>query len=230
MIVKYYSAAGKVMGISMNKKIQKTMENLEKNGIKAFFVETKEEVAPLIETLVPEGSSVSNGGSVTLAETGVMSLLQSGKYDFIDRRGLDGEELRNSYIKTYGCDAYFCSSNAVTENGELYNVDGNSNRVSCIVFGPRQVIMVVGVNKIVPDINAAIKRVKENAAPPNTVRLNCKTPCAATGHCISLDDENAFMCDGCASPQRICCNYVVSAQQRYKHRIKVIIVNEKLGY
>ncbi len=218
------------MLIYMKKEIKKTMENLEKNGIKAFFVETKEEVVPLIETLVPEGSSVSNGGSVTLAETGVMNLLKSGKYDFIDRSGLNGEELRDCYIKAYGCDAYFCSSNAVTENGELYNVDGNSNRVSCIVFGPRQVIMVVGVNKIVPDINAAIKRVKETAAPLNTVRLDCKTPCAATGECISLDDENSFMCSGCASSQRICCNYVVSAQQRYKHRIKVIIVNEKLGY
>ncbi len=90
--------------------------------------------------------------------------------------------------------------------------------------------MVVGVNKIVPDINAAIKRVKECAAPPNTKRLNCKTPCAATGKCISLESEDSLMCDGCKSPQRICCNYVVSAQQRHKNRIKVIIVNEELGY
>lgn len=214
----------------MNEIIRKTMENLDKNGIQPFFVETKEEVVPLIKSLVPAGSSVSNGGSVSLAETGVSALLESGLYDFIDRRGLEGEELRNSYIKAFGCDAYFCSSNAVTENGELYNVDGNSNRVACIVFGPRQVIMVVGINKIVPDINAAIKRVKECAAPPNTQRLSCKTPCAATGKCISLDSEHSLMCDGCKSPQRICCNYVISAQQRHKNRIKVIIVNEKLGY
>lgn len=214
----------------MNETIRKTMENLERNGIQPFFVETKEEVVPLVKSLVPAGSAVSNGGSVSLAETGVSALLESGIYDFIDRRGLEGEELRNSYIKAFGCDAYFCSSNAVTENGELYNVDGNSNRVACIVFGPRQVIMVVGINKIVPDINAAIQRVKECAAPPNTQRLSCKTPCAATGKCISLDSENSFMCDGCKSPQRICCNYVVSAQQRHKNRIKIIIVNEKLGY
>ena len=211
----------------MTETIRKTMDNLEKNGIKAFFVETKEEVVPLVKTLVPQGSSVSNGGSVSLAETGV---LESGIYDFIDRRGLEGEELRNSYIRAFGCDAYFCSSNAVTENGELYNVDGNSNRVACIVFGPRQVIMVVGVNKIVPDLDAAIKRVKECAAPPNTVRLNLKTPCAATGECISLKDDSSLMCDGCKSPQRICCNYVVTAQQRHKGRIKVIIVNRELGY
>ncbi|MDE6660135.1 MAG: lactate utilization protein [Eubacterium sp.] len=214
----------------MNDIIKKTMQNLERNGIKPFFVETKEEVVPLVKSLVADGSSVSCGGSVTLNETGVFSLLESGCYDFIDRRGLEGEELRDCYVKAFGCDAYFCSSNAVTENGELYNVDGNSNRVACIVFGPRQVIMVVGVNKIVPDINAAIQRLKECAAPPNTKRLNCKTPCAVTGHCISLDTENPLMCDGCRSPQRICCNYVVTAQQRHKDRIKVILVNEELGY
>ena len=214
----------------MNDMIKKTMKNLERNGIKPFFVETKEEVIPLVKSLVSEGSSVSCGGSVTLNETGVFSLLESGYYDFIDRRGLEGEELRDCYIKAFGCDAYFCSSNAVTENGELYNVDGNSNRVACIVFGPRQVIMVVGINKIVPDVNAAIQRLKECAAPPNTKRLGCQTPCAVTGHCISLDTENPQMCDGCRSPQRICCNYVVTAQQRHKDRIKVILVNEELGY
>lgn len=210
--------------------IKKTMKNLEKNNMAVYYVETKEEVVPLIKTLVPQGSSVSNGGSESLKQAGVMELLESGCYDFIDRRGLEGEAIRDCYIKAFGCDAYFCSSNAVTENGELYNVDGNSNRVACIVFGPRQVIMVVGVNKIVPDINAAIKRLKENAAPPNTKRLSCKTPCAVTGHCISLDKENPLMCDGCASEQRICCNFVVSAKQRHKNRIKVILVNEDLGY
>lgn len=210
--------------------IKKTMENLEKNGIKPYFVETREEVVPLVKTLINKGESVSNGGSQSLKETGVSELLACGDYDFIDRTDLEGEELRQSYIRAFGCDTYFCSSNAVTENGELYNVDGNSNRVACIVYGPRQVIMVVGVNKIVKDINEAIVRVKEKAAPPNTKRLSCKTPCEVTGKCISLSKENSFMCDGCASPQRVCCNYVVSAKQRHKDRIKVIFVNESLGY
>ncbi len=214
----------------MTEEIKRTMKNLEENNIKSYYVETKEEVVPLIESLVPQGSTVANGGSVTLGETGVIRLLESGKYEYIDRRGLAGEELRNCYIKTYGCDTYFCSSNAVTVNGELYNVDGNSNRVSCIVFGPRQVIMVVGINKIVPDLDTAIRRVKESAAPLNSSRLSCKTPCAVTGHCISFDAENSSMCSGCKSEERICCNYVVSARQRHKDRIKVIIVNEKLGY
>lgn len=210
--------------------INKVMENLDKNGIKPYFVETKNDVVPLVKTLIHKGESVSNGGSETLKETGVSDLLKSGDYDFIDRTGLEGEALRQSYIRAFGCDTFFCSSNAVTENGELYNVDGNSNRVACIVYGPRQVIMIVGINKIVRDIDEAVTRVKEKSAPLNTKRLSCKTPCEATGKCISLKNDNPLICDGCMSPQRICCNYVISAKQRHKDRIKVIIVNENLGY
>lgn len=210
--------------------IEKLMANLEKNGIKPYFVETKQEVVPLVKTLISKGESVSNGGSQSLKETGVMDLLNCGDYDFIDRTGLQGEELRQAYVRAFGCDTFFCSSNAVTENGELYNVDGNSNRVACIVYGPKQVIMVVGKNKFVKDINEAINRVKTIAAPANTIRLSCATPCQKTGKCISLTDEDSQICDGCGSEQRICCNYVVSARQRHKDRIKVIIVNENLGY
>lgn len=210
--------------------IKKTMANLEKNNMKPYFVETKEKVVSLIKTLIADGESVSHGGSETLKEIGAIELLKSGNYDYIDRSGLEGEALRQSYIRAFGCDTYLTSVNAVTENGELYNVDGNSNRVACIVYGPRQVIAVVGMNKIVADINEAVTRVKTTAAPPNTKRLNCQTPCAVTGECISLNKENPLICDGCESPQRICCNYVISAKQRHKDRIKVIIVNENLGY
>lgn len=210
--------------------IEKTMANLEKNNMQPFFVETKDEVVPLIKSLVNKGESISHGGSETLKEVGAIELFKSGDYDYIDRSGLEGEELRQSYIRAFGCDTYFTSSNAITENGELYNVDGNSNRVACIVYGPRQVIVVAGINKIVENIDEAAERVKKAAAPLNTQRLSCKTPCAATGSCISLNKENPFICDGCESPQRVCCNYVISAKQRHKNRIKVIIVNEELGY
>lgn len=206
------------------------MKNLEKNNITAIYAESASEVKDIIKSLVPAGSTVSNGGSETLVKTGVIDLLYDGDYLYYDRVGLEGDKLRDCYIKAFGCDAYFCSSNAVTENGELYNVDGNSNRVACIVYGPKQVIMVVGKNKIVPDIESAVKRVKQQAAPQNTVRLQKKTPCAATGRCISLNSENSELCAGCLSPERICCNYVISAYQRHKGRIKVIIVNEDLGY
>lgn len=215
----------------MEKYIETTMENLERNNIKPFYVEKREEVVPLIKTLLKKGEIISCGGSVTLHECEVdTKILKSGDYDFIDRSGLQGEELREAYGKAFMCDTFFTSSNAVTERGELYNVDGNSNRVACIVYGPRQVIMVVGKNKIVPNINAAVERVKKSAAPPNTARLSCDTPCAKLGECVSLSNENAFICDGCHGESRICCNYVISAQQRHKDRIKVIIVNENLGY
>ena len=117
----------------MNDIIEKTMKNLRKNNMAAYYVEKKEQVVPLIKEIVPQGSSVSNGGSESLVECGVFDLLESGYYDFIDRRKYDAETVHECYIKAFGCDAFFCSSNAVTENGELYNVDGNSNRVACIV-------------------------------------------------------------------------------------------------
>ena len=212
--------------------IEKTMENLQKNNIKPFYVDTKEDVLPLVRTLVKEGDTVSNGGSVTLKQTGVMDELKSGRYNYLDRsrEGITREEVEEVYRQTYGADVYFASSNAITESGCLYNVDGNSNRVSAILYGPKSVVLVCGYNKIVKDIDEAIKRVKTCAAPPNTVRLNCDTYCAEKGSCVSLNKENSEMCDGCHSAARICCNYVVSAQQRHIDRIKVIIVGEELGY
>ena len=213
-------------------KIEKTMENLKRNNIKPFYVETKEEVVPLIKTLINEGDTVSNGGSVTLKQTGVMDLLKSGKYNYLNRsrEGITPEEVEKVYRDTYSADAYFASSNAVTESGYLYNVDGNSNRVSAILYGPKSVILVCGYNKIVKTIDEAVERVKTCAAPPNTVRLNCDTYCAKEGKCVSLNKENPEICDGCHSKARICCNFVLSAQQRHIDRIKVIFVGEELGY
>ncbi len=211
--------------------LKKTMLNLKKNQFDPYYVATKEEVVPLIEELVPAGASVANGGSVSLKECGVMNLLESGVYDFIDRRKADTpEELRDYYIRAYGSDAFFCSSNAVTEDGCLYNVDGNSNRIACIAYGPKQVIMVVGCNKIVKDLDAAVLRVKTICAPKNCVQLQKDTYCAKMGQCVSLTQEHPSMYDGCDSAQRICCNYLVSGRQRHPNRVKVIIVGEPLGF
>jgi hypothetical protein len=137
------------------------------------------------------------------------------------------EEINDIFRNSFFADTYLCSTNALTENGELYNVDGNSNRVAAICFGPKSVIMVVGKNKIVKDVPEAINRVKTIAAPKNAQRLNCQTYCNTKGECMGID---GLVCDGCESSQRICCNYVVSAHQRQKDRIKVILVNEQLGF
>lgn len=213
----------------MNSTVEKTMKNLEKNNMNAYFAETKEEVIPLIEKIVAEGSTVAVGGSVTLNELGILDYLRSGKFEFYDRYkdGLTPEEIKEVFIKSMGVDAYFCSTNAVTEEGELYNVDGNANRVAAIAFGPEKVILVVSVNKIVKNIDEAVKRVKTVAAPKNAVRLSCKTFCALKGHCVDMEGGIG---KGCDSPERLCRHYLVSAKQKIAGRINVIFVNEQLGY
>lgn len=206
-------------------RLERVAAALEKNHMETHIVKTKEEVVPLVKSLVPSGAKVANGGSESLNECGVMDLLRSGDYEFIDRTKF--EDVRKAYAEAYTSDAYFCSSNAVTENGELYNVDGNSNRVSMIAYGPSSVIMVVGYNKIVKDLSEAATRVKTQAAPPNTKRLSCATYCRETGVCMGLQGG---MTDGCNSDGRICCSYLISGPQRHKNRIKVILVAESLGF
>ena len=210
--------------------MENVLAQLKKNRFEPYYLETKEQVVPLLRELLPAGGSVGAGGSMTLREAGVMALLRSGRYQFLDRYapGLTREEIEEIYRRSFFADAYLCSSNAVTMNGELYNVDGNSNRVAAICYGPRSVIMVVGCNKIVRDIPAAVIRVKRRSAPANVARLRCDTPCAKTGSCAGIQREG--MTDGCAVDGRICCNYLVSARQRVPGRIKVILVGEELGY
>ena len=213
----------------MNTSVEKAMKNLEKNNMNAFYVETKEEVIPLIETLVNEGATVAVGGSVTLGELGILDYLRGGKYTFYDRftPGYTQEQIDEVFIKSMGVDAYFCSTNAVTEEGELYNVDGYANRVAAIAYGPKKVIMLVGVNKIVPTLDDAVKRVKTVAAPKNAVRLSCKTFCAVKGHCVDMEGGIG---KGCDSPERLCRSYLVSSKQKHAGRINVILINESLGY
>lgn len=213
-------------------RIRRTMQALEKNNMQAFYCENSESARELVQTLIKEGDTISSGGSATLKETGIIDIIKSEKYNYLDRSrpNITPQEIDEVYRKVYSADAYFSSANAVTEDGFLYNVDGNSNRVSAILYGPRNVVIVCGYNKIVNNLDDAVRRVKECAAPKNTVRLEKDTYCRYNGECVSLGREDAPMCGGCSSPDRICCNYVVSAYQRVKNRIKVIIIGEELGY
>ena len=207
------------------------MKALEVNGIKAIYAETKAEVPEIVKGLLKKGESVAVGGSVSIKETGVYDLLKSGDYNFYDRYAQSTPEgVDEMHRKALSVDTFFCSSNAVTEDGLLYNVDGNNNRVAAILFGPKSVVMVVGVNKIVKDLPAAIERVKTIAAPLNVKRLELKTYCYVKGHCMAIDKGETDMCSGCRSDVRICRNYVISGPQKLKGRIKVILVNEELGY
>lgn len=196
---------------------------LEKNNMSAFVCETKEDALKQVEALLHDGATVGCGGSVSLEECGVMSLLKSGRYRFIDRTV---GNVMDRYREMYGAEYFLCSSNAVTESGELYNVDGNSNRISMIAFGPDKVIMVVGCNKVVRSLREAELRVKQTAAPANCVRLSCKTYCAEKGRCLRCGDDMFTGCDG----ETICCNYLVSRRQRQKGRITVVLVAQELGY
>lgn len=212
--------------------INKVIPNLQKNRMQAFYVEKKEDVIPQIAQLIKEGDIVANGGSESLKACGVIDYLRSGQFQYLDRgvQGLTQEQIRQVYLQSFGADVYFCSSNAVTVNGELYNVDGNCNRIAAISFGPKSVIMVVGKNKIVNDLDEAVLRVKELCAPVNCQRLSRDTYCAANGKCVSLNQEGSSMAAGCGSPDRICCSYLVCAYQRIPDRIKVVLVGEDLGY
>ena len=207
----------------MKEIILKTKANLEKNNITVFTAEKADEIPDIVKNLLKKGEVISCGGSVSLAECGVMDLLRCGEYDFIDRSKY--ADTREAFLKSFDADTYFSSANALTEDGEIINVDGRCNRVAALLYGPKQIIYVIGANKIVPDIVAGFKRVKEIAAPKNTVRLSCDTPCAKTGKCISEETGK-----GCYSPQRICSGYVISSFQREKDRVKVILCSESLGY
>lgn len=202
-------------------KIKRTIESLNNNNMNGYLVNSKEELYSKIEQLVPEGSVVSCGGSMSLFEYGVIDHLRNGRYKFLDRykEGLTPEQVTKIFKESFLADAYFASSNAVTEDGKLYNVDGNGNRVAAMLYGPDKVILLVGVNKIVKDIDEAIKRNREISAPANAKRLNKKTPCAKIGYCMD-----------CKSNEKVCREFTVIASQIRKDRIHVIFMNENIGY
>ncbi len=213
----------------MDKRTEKVISALEKNNMAVFYAESKNDIVEIVKGIVQKGKTVSCGGSETLKECGVSDLLKSGYYNFLDRSapGITQDGIKEVYAKTFTCDAYFMSANAVTLTGELYNVDGNSNRVSAFIYGPEKVICIVGANKIVEDIPAAIRRVKQIAAPLNVKRLGLDTPCAKTGQCCKIDGGIG---SGCDSKDRVCITFTATGFQRKKDRINVIICKDSLGY
>ncbi|RBP43982.1 lactate utilization protein [Garciella nitratireducens] len=203
------------------KRVRKTIENLQKNNMKGYFVQDEKEALEKIKQLLKKGEVVAVGGSMTLFEIGAIELLRNGEYEFLDRyaQGLNTEGRHEIFRKSFFADAYLVSSNAITEQGELYNVDGTGNRVAAMLYGPKKVIVVVGMNKLVVDLEEAIKRVKSISSPANNVRLENMNPCIKTGYCSE-----------CSSPNRICNEYTLIKRQGIPDRIHVIIVNKELGY
>ena len=188
--------------------------------MKGYLVDTPDEAKELIKELIKDDKLIVSGGSMTLKDTGIQDFLNENYPGiYIDREKLSPEEVNELYRKAFSADTYFASTNAVTEYGELYNVDGTGNRVAAMIFGPKQVIIVAGLNKIVTDLHAAVDRLETVASPANCVRLGRNTPCAKTGRC-----------GHCLSPDRICNDYVIMAHQRDKDRIKVIFIADEFGY
>jgi L-lactate utilization protein LutB len=205
----------------LEKRVERTIASLNSNNMDGYYVRDEKELFAKIKELTSEGDTVSVGGSMTLFETGLIDFLRSENYNFIDRyaEGLSKEDMKEVFRKSFSADVFFVSSNAITEEGELYNVDGVGNRVAAMIYGPDKVIVVAGVNKIVKDLDDAITRNREVSAPANAKRLNRKTPCTKVGYCMD-----------CTSPERICSAYTLIKKQIQKGRIHVIFVDKELGY
>ena len=167
--------------------------------------------------LIPEGASVTMGGCMSAHEIGLVDALKKGNYRFLDRDAT--ADKRGAMLAAYDADVFLSSANAMSEDGELVNVDGNANRVSAIAQGPRKVVFIVGVNKVCPDLDSALKRARGVAAPINAQRFGLSTPCSKTGSCAD-----------CKSPDTICCQILITRFSHHPGRIHVVLVGEPLGF
>lgn len=196
---------------------QKVMKGLESRNMKAYYAENKGEALKIALELIPEGSVVTMGGSMSAHEIGLVDALKNGDYNFVDRDAV--ADKRAAMLAAYDADYFLTSANAITEDGVMVNIDGNSNRVSAIAQGPRHVIVIVGMNKVCPDVDTAMKRARNVAAPINAQRFGLNTPCSKTGSCMN-----------CKSPDTICCQFLITRFSRHEGRIHVIMVNDSLGF
>lgn len=198
----------------------RVVKALENRNMEAYFVCSKEEALNKALELIPEGSSVGWGGSMSVEEIGLKDAIRRGNYEAIDREATKTPEENNAVTHQVLMSDYFLtSSNAVTEDGILVNIDGNANRVAAICYGPKYVIMIVGINKVVRTEEDALSRARNEAAPVNAQRFNLNTPCSKTGCCAD-----------CKTPDTICCQFLTTRYCKQPKRIKVILVDEELGY
>lgn len=196
------------------------VKNLESRNMEAYFVKTKEEALKKALELIPEGSSISWGGTVSAKEIGLLDAVHEGNYEVYDREEAQTPELKNEIAhKALDCDFFIGSTNALAENGVMVNIDGNANRVAAFAFGPKNVLLIVGMNKVVKSEEDAMGRARNEAAPINAQRFGLDTPCSKNG-----------MCYDCKSPDCICCQILITRYSRAAKRIKVILVDENLGF
>lgn len=195
---------------------QTVIKGLQSRNMSGYYAENKEDALKQALELIPEESTIAMGGCMSAQEIGLIKALEAGNYHYIDR---DKIPSREGLMAAYDADIFLSSANAITSDGIMVNIDGNSNRVSCIAQGPKKVIFIVGINKVCSDLDSAMKRARNVAAPMNAQRFNVKTPCKETGKCFD-----------CKSPDTICCQFLITRYSRYTDRIHVILVNDVIGY
>lgn len=196
------------------------VKSLESRHFEAYYFSTAEEAKEKVLSLIPEGKSVGWGGSMTLDESGILPAVKKGNYIKIDRdTAKDPAERKELMHKALSADYFLMSANAITKDGVIYNLDGNGNRAAAMVYGPENVIVVVGMNKIAAANEDALCRTRNIAAPMNAQRFDIKTPCRTTGECAD-----------CKCADSICANLVVTRLCRPAGRIKVILVGEDFGF
>ena len=196
---------------------QKVIKGLESRNMSGYYASDREEAKKIALSLIPEGSLITMGGGQSVWDIGLPQALKEGNYNFLDRNLV--EDKRAAMLAAYDADVFLASANAITEDGVMVNIDGNANRVSAMAYGPKKLVLIVGMNKVCPDVDAAMKRARNVAAPINAQRFGLSTPCAKTGSCMN-----------CKSPDTICCQFLVTRFSRHTGRIHVILVNDNLGF
>lgn len=199
---------------------QRMIKSLNRRNMDAFYCPTSAGAIAKVMELMPQGSTVSWGGSMTLRDMGLTRALHDdGRYILLDRdRAVDRAEAVEIYLQAFRADYYLSSANAITEDGVIVNIDGNGNRVAAITFGPSHVIFVIGLNKVPQTVDAALARARSTAGPINTARFDISTPCKADG-----------VCHNCNSPECIC-NHIHFLRNSPRRRHTVVLVGEPLGY
>ena len=196
---------------------EKVMKGLASRNMQGYYAASKEDALAMALNLIPKGATVTMGGGMSVWQIGLVDALKQGDYRFVDRA--ECANPRDAMLAAYDADVFLASTNAITEDGILVNIDGNANRVSALAYGPKKVVLVVGMNKVCCDQDAAMKRARSVAAPTNAQRFGLSTPCSKTGACAD-----------CKSPDTICCQFLITRYSRHQGRIHVILVNDNLGY
>ena len=196
---------------------QTVIKGLQSRNMSGYYAANREEALRIALSLIPEGSTATMGGGMSVIEIGLVKALKEGNYNFIDRN--EAPDNREAMLQAYRADVYLASANAITQDGVLVNIDGNANRVSAIAFGPKKVILIVGMNKVCDDVDGAMKRARNVAAPINAQRFGLSTPCSKTGACLN-----------CKSPDTICSQFLITRFAKPADRVHVILVNDNLGF